>query len=28
MNATLCDEKPIWYGVHFEKVLASGKYLF
>ena len=27
MNATLNDEKPIWYGVHFEKVLASGKYL-
>ena len=27
MNATLSDEKPIWYGVHFEKVLASGKYL-
>ena len=28
MNATLSDDKPIWYGVHFEKVLASGKYLF
>ncbi len=28
MKATLSDEKPIWYGVHFEKVLASGKYLF
>lgn len=27
MNATLSDETPIWYGVHFEKVLASGKYL-
>lgn len=27
MNATLNDETPIWYGVHFEKVLASGKYL-
>lgn len=27
MNATLTDERPIWYGVHFEKVLASGKYL-
>ena len=27
IDATLCDEKPIWYGVHFEKVLASGKYL-
>ena len=27
MNATLNDENPIWYGVHFEKVLASGKYL-
>lgn len=27
MNATLTDEKPIWYGVHFEKILASGKYL-
>ncbi len=27
MKATLCDERPIWYGVHFEKVLASGKYL-
>ena len=27
MNATISDEKPIWYGVHFEKVLASGKYL-
>jgi pyridoxine kinase len=24
--ATTSDEKPIWYGVHFEKVLASGKY--
>ena len=28
MQATLNDERPIWYGVHFEKVLASGKYLF
>ena len=28
MNATITDETPIWYGVHFEKVLASGKYLF
>ncbi len=28
MRATLDDERPIWYGVHFEKVLASGKYLF
>ena len=27
IDATLSDEKPIWYGVHFEKVLASGKYL-
>ena len=27
MNATLNDENPIWYGVHFEKILASGKYL-
>ena len=27
MRATLDDERPIWYGVHFEKVLASGKYL-
>ena len=27
MNATITDETPIWYGVHFEKVLASGKYL-
>ena len=27
MQATLDDERPIWYGVHFEKVLASGKYL-
>ncbi len=26
MMATLEDEDPIWYGVHFEKVLASGKY--
>ena len=25
--ATVSDNKPIWYGVHFEKVLASGKYL-
>ncbi len=25
--ATLSDERPIWYGVHFEKVLATGKYL-
>ena len=27
INATINDETPIWYGVHFEKVLASGKYL-
>ncbi len=27
INATVNDDKPIWYGVHFEKVLASGKYL-
>ena len=27
MKATLDDDRPIWYGVHFEKVLASGKYL-
>ncbi len=27
INATLDDERPIWYGVHFEKILASGKYL-
>ena len=27
MRVTLSDERPIWYGVHFEKVLASGKYL-
>ena len=27
MKETLNDERPIWYGVHFEKVLASGKYL-
>ena len=26
MNATLNDENPIWYGVHFEKILAEGKY--
>lgn len=26
INETLNDEKPIWYGVNFEKVLASGKY--
>ena len=26
IDATLNDEKPIWYGVHFEKVIASGKY--
>ena len=25
--ATVNDERPIWYGVHFEKVLAGGKYL-
>ncbi|MBQ4091613.1 MAG: pyridoxamine kinase [Clostridia bacterium] len=25
--ATTSDENPIWYGVHFEKVLSSGKYL-
>ncbi len=25
--ATVTDDTPIWYGVHFEKVLASGKYL-
>ena len=24
--ATINDDHPIWYGVHFEKVLASGKY--
>ncbi len=28
MIATLSDDRPIWYGVHFEKILASGKYLF
>ena len=27
IKATTSDETPIWYGVHFEKVLASGKYL-
>ena len=27
IKATITDEKPIWYGVHFEKVLASGKYI-
>lgn len=27
IKATLSDEKPIWYGVHFEKVLAQGKYI-
>ncbi len=27
IKATLSDERPIWYGVHFEKVLASGKYI-
>ncbi len=27
MRATLDDERPIWYGVHFEKILAGGKYL-
>ena len=27
IKANISDEKPIWYGVHFEKVLASGKYL-
>lgn len=27
MIATLTDERPIWYGVHFEKILSSGKYL-
>lgn len=27
INATINDETPIWYGVHFEKVLASGLYL-
>ena len=27
IKATINDETPIWYGVHFEKVLASGKYL-
>lgn len=26
INETLNDEKPIWYGVNFEKVLADGKY--
>lgn len=26
IDATVNDETPIWYGVHFEKVLASGKY--
>ncbi len=28
MKATLDDDRPIWYGVHFEKTLASGKYIF
>ncbi len=27
MRETLNDDRPIWYGVHFEKVLASRKYL-
>ena len=27
INATINDERPIWYGVHFEKVLSSGDYL-
>jgi len=27
ITATVTDENPIWYGVHFEKVLAGGKYL-
>ncbi len=27
MQATLSDDRPIWYGVHFEKVISSGKYL-
>lgn len=27
INATVNDDTPIWYGVHFEKVLASGRYL-
>ena len=27
MKATIDDDNPIWYGVHFEKILASGKYL-
>ncbi len=27
INATISDEKPIWYGVHFEKILHSGKYI-
>ncbi len=27
IDATLDDETPIWYGVHFEKVLKSGKYI-
>ena len=27
IKATLSDERPITYGVHFEKVLAGGKYL-
>lgn len=26
IETTINDEKPIWYGVNFEKVLASGKY--
>jgi len=28
MKATIEDERPIWYGVHFEKILASGNYRF
>lgn len=27
INATVTDENPIWYGVHFEKVLAGGEYI-
>lgn len=27
IDATVSDENPITYGVHFEKVLASGKYI-
>lgn len=26
LDATINDEKPIWYGVNFEKIIASGKY--